>query len=242
MKNLQTHFLKFSLFVLFFFGAFFSYSKENNLSKADSLFRLKMYTQSFEIYLSVLNTGNYSPAMLLKMAYIQEGLGHIGQSMYYLRLYQHATNDLQTVEKMQELAEKYSLSGYENNDANRIYQWINKNLLLLEVILVSLTFILLLSMFFLKKRKKPVLVPAIPILLMTAVIIYINNFVTIPSVITNGNKIYLMEGPSSGSSVAGILGDGNQLQVIGKQDIWLKVRWNDKNVFVKENNVLHVSL
>lgn len=242
MKNLQTHFLKFSLFATFFFGAFFSYSKENNLAKADSLFHLKLYTQSFEIYQNVLSSGSYSPAMLLKMAYIQEGLGHIGQSMYYLRLYQHATNDLQTIEKMQELAGKYNLSGYGDNDASRAYQWINKNLLLLEIILLSVTLLLLFWMFFFSSRKKSVIAPAVMTIVMAVAVFYINNFVSIPSVITNGNSIYLMEGPSSGSSVIGILGDGNQLQVIGKEDVWLKVKWNDKNVFVKESNVLRVSL
>jgi hypothetical protein len=242
MKNLQTHFLKFNLFVLFFLGTLTSFSKEQSLAKADSLFRLKLYTQSFEIYNAVLSNGKYSPAMLLKMAYIQEGLGHIGQSIYYLRLYQQATNDLQAIEKMQELAEKYNLTGYENNDASRVLQWVNKNLLLLESILLVTTILILMTAFLLKSKKRSARVPAIAIVVVTALIIYLNNYVTIPSVITNGKKIYLMEGPSSGSSVAAILGDGNQLQVIGREDVWLKVRWNDKNVFVKENNVLRISL
>src|SRR5689334_22771820 len=62
---------------------------------ADSLFRARQYSQSFELYKAILEQHYYSPAILLKMAYIQEGLGHLGRSMYYLNLYYQATDDKQ---------------------------------------------------------------------------------------------------------------------------------------------------
>ncbi|MBK7650109.1 MAG: hypothetical protein IPJ20_04215 [Flammeovirgaceae bacterium] len=52
-------------------------------------------------------SGRYTPAMLLKMAYIQEGLGRISQSIYYLQLYYKATNDEQALSKIEELATKH---------------------------------------------------------------------------------------------------------------------------------------
>ena len=56
----------------------YSYAQraEDEILQADSLFRAKQYTQSLSIYQSLLNKNSYSNAMLLKMAYIQEGLNY----------------------------------------------------------------------------------------------------------------------------------------------------------------------
>jgi hypothetical protein len=51
-----------------------------------------------------------------------------------------------------------------------------------------------------------------------------------------------MEGPSSGAPVAGILTEGNQLQLLGRNDVWLKVKWMEKIVYVKNSSVLEVML
>src|SRR5690349_20074349 len=73
-----------------------AWAQSNNsplLQHADSLFQQKRYTQSFEIYNKLFQSRQYSPAMLLKMAYVQEGLNRISQSAYYLNLYYLATQD-----------------------------------------------------------------------------------------------------------------------------------------------------
>ena len=82
------------------------------LKTADSLFQAKRYTQSLEHYEEILRQRQYSPAMLLKMAYIHEGLNNIGSAMYYLNLYYIATADETVVDKMDELATKFDLEGY----------------------------------------------------------------------------------------------------------------------------------
>jgi hypothetical protein len=242
MKNLQTHFLKFHLFMSFFFFSVTANSQTASLQRADSLFQAKKYTQSLEIYQSLLQQNQYSQAMLLKMAYVHEALGHIGQSLYCLKLYELATSDQQVVEKMQELASKYGLAGYEENDSSRMYRWVSKNLPWMEGILVAIVFVLVLLIYFLKKKNQPARFAIVITFLVAIGVLYLNNFVAVSSVITNQDQVYLMEGPSGGSSVRAIVRDGNQLQVIGKQDVWLKVMWNDKIAFVKETNVLPVEL
>ena len=91
-------------------------SAEDILKKGDSLYSGRKYTQAFEVYQSLHAGGQYSPTMLLKMAYIQEGLGHLGESMYYLNLYFLATDDAQALKKMEELAQKNNLEGYETDE------------------------------------------------------------------------------------------------------------------------------
>ncbi|MDZ7649541.1 MAG: hypothetical protein U5K54_21605 [Cytophagales bacterium] len=75
------------------------------------MFAKKQYTQSFERYQSLYESGRYTPAMLLK-SYIQEGLGRISQSIYYLQLYYKATNDEQALIKLKNSATKHKLEGY----------------------------------------------------------------------------------------------------------------------------------
>src|SRR5258706_9691823 len=91
------------------------------LGMADSLFRRKQYTQSLELYEEVFQHQFYTPSMLLKLAFIQEGLGHLGQSIYYLNLYFLATQDTQALLKIEEVAARNRLEGYSDSDEARLW-------------------------------------------------------------------------------------------------------------------------
>ena len=54
--------------------------------------------------------------MLLKIAYIKEGLGDITSAQYYLNEYYLATSNEQALQKMEDLAEANDLKGYQHND------------------------------------------------------------------------------------------------------------------------------
>jgi uncharacterized protein YgiM (DUF1202 family) len=60
-------------------------------------------------------------------------------------------------------------------------------------------------------------------------------------IIADGNT-FIMSGPSPGSTVVERVGEGHRLDVIGQQDVWLKVRWRGEVAFVKENGVLRSKL
>jgi len=242
MKNLQTWFLKFLITIAFFFNCQFALAQSQKIKLADSLFRSKQYTQSLEVYQSLFNDQKYSPAMLLKMAYIQEGLGKIGQTLYYLKLYHLASDDEQALHKMEELAGKFGLSGYDSNDASRMQQWINKKIKIVQIGLASVLLLMSYTIF-IRRRKdhRPWLAVGV-IIIVSASVFYLNNFYSSNSVIVNNDRTYLMEAPSSGAPVATILAEGNQLQLLGHSDVWLKVKWMDKIVYVKNSSVLKVML
>ncbi|MGB3465691.1 MAG: hypothetical protein WBA74_10490, partial [Cyclobacteriaceae bacterium] len=76
-------------FQLFFFFSFCALSHSvladpgDRLTTADSLFQAKKYTESFELYEQIIvEDMAYSPAMLLKMAFIKEGLGDYSNALY----------------------------------------------------------------------------------------------------------------------------------------------------------------
>jgi hypothetical protein len=244
MKNMQTAVLKI-LFVSTLLLSAAPMAAQNSLAKADSLFQAKQYTQSLELFQSFYQSGQYSPAMLLKMAYIQEGLGHISQSIYYLQLYYQATDDEQAVRKIEELADRNKLEGYTSNTDQAFFRKLfsQYSLQLSGVLLAVILFFFALMIYQKRKENKKPLWAAF-LLLFFLTLLFIQTNLTedkVPGIVAEG-PTYLMSGPSAGASVVAVVGPGHQLKVTGQQDVWLRAEWADKTVFVKENKLLRPQL
>ncbi len=69
-----------------------------------------------------------SPAVLMKMAFIQESLGDYSEALYYLNEYFLLTSDEGAVQKMQQLSEQHSLRGYAYTDYHLIWQRISESI------------------------------------------------------------------------------------------------------------------
>src|ERR1041385_2293304 len=96
MKIYQKQVLKIVVATVAFLAIYsnsFSQVFEYRLKMADSLYLKKQYTQSLELYREIFDQHSYSPAMLLKMAYIEEGLGQNPMALYYINLYYEITHD-----------------------------------------------------------------------------------------------------------------------------------------------------
>ena len=47
------------------------------------------------------------------------------------------------------------------------------------------------------------------------------------------DNTYLMRGPSAGAGVLTQLKAGHRLEVVGKEDVWIKVIWNNEVAYIK---------
>lgn len=245
MKNIQTGVLKILLLIVVTFFALGVHAQifSRQLAYADSLFKVKQYTQSLEIYEEVLAAKQYSPSMLLKMAFIQEGLGKASKSLYYLNVYYLATGDDQALVKMNELATKNSLQGYENQDSDHFYYLVNKYEYLISLLLASAALFAMAWIYTQKKiGRKPI--PAVVTFMIFLVLLAVNvNFPLRDStVMITSSKTYLMSGPSAGANVIGVVDEGHKLRRLNKKDVWLEVQWFDQPVYVKENRVTPITL
>lgn len=215
----------------------------DKMNRADSLFQARQYTQSYTIYNNLLLEKKYSTAMLLKMAFIQEGLGHMGLCLYYLNLYQKASDDLQTSSKMEELAEKHRLEGYQSTDNSRMLYYIQKNNFQIQItfgVFLLFSFVLLVYQ---KRKSKDIWASSIAVFFFASLLLVISNWGSRPRLaIISASPTYLMSDPSAGSSVIAIVEEGHRLTIEDQQDVWLKVQWRDKDAFIKENSVLHILL
>lgn len=245
MKNIQTHILKFLLLIVVSFLSLIANadSFSTKLSQADSLFKLKRYTQSFEIYDALLSVDQYSPAMLLKMAYIQEGLGKVSKSLYYLNLYFLATGDEQTLEKLKEIATRNSLEGYDDTEEQHFYYHLERNSRLIEFVLVSLVVAASAWLYRAKSKSQVITSPVLGLFLTIIMLALMVNFpINDNAVIISSGNTYLMKGPSAGANVLGIVNEGHKLKVIKSKDVWLEVEWLDQPAFIKADRVLPVKL
>jgi hypothetical protein len=244
---MQRHVIK----ILIILGiSFFSSTKMSHaqvlgfrLKQADSLFQAKRYVQSLEHYQTILEQKQYTPAMLLKMAFIHEGLGHIGSALYCLNLYYLRTNDQAVSDKMEELAKKYKLTGYEYSDRNKIFSLYQQYTLPISLALGAITIFLMSVILFLKRKKQNVLFPAIVMaVILVGFLIHVNGGRAFSSGIVSHPRTYVMTGPSSGADVIAVIDEGHRFEVLGKKDVWLRIKWNGETAFVKENNLLTLNL
>lgn len=242
MKNIQTSLLKIVYAFALILSAASTYAQNGKLQRADSLFKAKQYTQSLEVYHSVFAEKKYTPAMLLKMAYINEGLGKPGITLYYLKLYHLATNDEQALKKSEEIASKYKLAGYETNDASRFKNWVSRNMMFIQLGLALLLLGVGALVWIQKRQQQNPWGAVAALIIVTGSLFYFTNFYGSTCVIVASHQAYLMEGPSAGSAVVGVVEEGNLLTTSGREDVWLKVKWSDRDVFVKENEVLTIAL
>lgn len=213
------------------------------IAQADSLFTRKQYTQSLELYQAILSQHQYSKAMLLKMAFIHEGLGHLSESLYYLDLYYLASNDKQALIKMEEVAKKNRLVGYESNQKQLVFSLLRKyNYIIVSTSIGLLVFLFSLLIYQRKSKRSPLPTAILMLIPMAILFFQINMSERTDQAIVSANSTYLMSGPSAGSSVVSIINEGHLLNVLDKKDIWIHVKWLNQDVYLKEDQVLMVTL
>ena len=245
MKNKQKAVLKFLVTLLLLFCSVYSEAQtpDQSLKRADSLYNQKQYTQSLEIYGDLVRQGMYSQAILLKMAFIHEGLGNISESLYYLNLYYLAPNDETALTKMNEMADRHHLIGYKTTQTRQAFSLLREyhntiTALLLGVI--ALTFALIV---YNSKREKSTMPLGIVMLFLLAIIFSHINYSLDPHLgIVHRNSTYLMSGPSAGASVIGILNEGHLLDLEDKKDVWVHVKWMNEDAYIREDQILRIEL
>ncbi len=231
----------FIFFLVFFITISFSNTssaKNSPLVQADSLFRVNQRTEAIAAYRSILDNGSFSPALFLKLAYMQETSGDISGALVTLNTLYKINPDPDIHLKMEELALINNLSGYQYTDSqyfNTLYQKYYYYILLSALIVSGFYF----AHLNLKKVKgnnlgmRPLLF--ICILL---VLFYIVNFNIQPlhAVIVNKNTL-IMSAPSPGSDLLEITGSGHRVSLIDQTDIWYQVEFNDKTGYIKASDL-----
>ena len=74
-------------------------------------------------------------------------------------------------------------------------------------------------------------------------IFFLNNFGRERSkAIITGSDIHLMEGPSPGANVIDVISTGHRVNILGHDDIWVKILWEDNEAYIKSFNLKPIGL
>lgn len=244
MQNWFSKILTITVLSVIFLSVAEAQTSSYRLKTADSLFEANQYTQSFEHYKAILDNKEYTPAMLLKMAFIQEGLQHVGQALYYLNLYYRTTNDVSVLRKMEELAAKHHLKGYETSDGDEVFTWYYEHHTDISLGFVYLCLMLLGVAAYqrYKLHTRPVVTVVFLVLGLIQLLVHLQFHDKYPTGIIADPHTYIMDGPSAGADVVAIVDGGHRLRVLGEKDVWLMVKWDEHEAYIKKNHILPVKL
>ncbi|RZS98773.1 hypothetical protein BC751_4445 [Cecembia calidifontis] len=239
MQNLKQIFL--TKFIIFFFAFLQSINCQANnakLSLADSLFAAQNYKEAYGVYVDLLeNEEAYSPAMLLKMAFVAEGMGDFSRASFYLAKYYDLNPNPRVITKIKSLTEQSNLIGYELNDVDRLVKFLSDFQTELTALFATLLVIsLILLLVFNKKanRAKYYLPSAFFIVL----VFIANNFFTGPRTgIITGSPALVMEKPTAGSKLISVVDPGHRVVIRSTKDVWYEVNWMDKRAYIKKEHI-----
>jgi tetratricopeptide (TPR) repeat protein len=227
------------LFVLVIFSASGVPAGQLNdeLRHADSLFAEKKFTQSLERYEHLLSQGYESPAMLLRMAYIEEGLQQYARALYYLNRYYRLHPDKMVWQKIAALAAQQKLSGY---DMSLFWHGVSVyRVKRVQAVLINLAVVAVIAVM-LWLYRKPVVKRSLIVLQIFAVgLLLLQLNMRLPQfAIVAENGVPVMSGPSAGADVVGRVDSGNRLKVLGRADVWVKVADRNLTGYIRSANLL----
>ena len=228
--------------VIFFilFGLSSAVAKKPGLAVADSLYEMKQYSQALPLYKALyFEEGLSTPAMLLKLAQLEEMEENYAYAMYFLHTY-HAQQPAQEVKlKMASMAEALDFKGYYFGELDFLFRLYRQFHASASLLLLNFSGLILLFMIWLRVKGQEL--ANWPILFITFLLgfLLVNNLkLYYQQGIVSAGPTLLMEAPSAGANVLGRITAGHKLLIKDKKDIWYKVGWEGKDVYISENQIL----
>jgi hypothetical protein len=244
MQSRVLKIVELSLIILVFPIMLLAQSNNPLLVHGDSLFQQKRYIQSLESYKKLFEDHRYTPAMLLRMAYVEEGLNNVSQSAYYLNLYYLATQDEDVLVKLEELAVKNRLEGYATDQTDGLISFYLTHRDLITYVLLGLA-VLAMAIALTQRlilKNKPVGEFVTLCIVSVLFIVHISQQTLWEKAIISKNNTYLMNGPSAAAPVLSIVRDGHRVEVMGTEDVWTKVKLGESEGYIRTSSLLPVKL
>jgi len=241
---MQAYYLKKIIFFLILNLAFLQLAKcqsdVKEIKIADSLYKTENYDASELIYeRNLKKTHNPSTIFFLKLASIKEKKGDFLKSIYYLNKAFELSPSGKILTKLNEIASLHELKGYELSDFNFLilfYKQYSGFLIALLMILGIYIFVIL----FIKKYKSE-FAPLNQNIFLLVYLIGVALLLNLPDKyhqgIINHDGVLLRLQPSSAAPIVERIDKGNRLNVLGGNDIWKRVIWNDQFLYLKESDI-----
>lgn len=238
MPNLRWIFLVFlsAFSLLYSHQADSQISGKTSLSTADNIFAEKKYKEALQRYETILYEEEaYSPAMLLKMGFISEGLGDYGKASLYLSKYYDYNPNPEVIDKIKSLTGQASLEGYQVSDQDRFLRLLldYKNIITGTAAFLMLVFLIMVFVF--PAKRTVFYYPALLFLLVTFIS---NNFLNKPDTgIITGGPVLIMDSPSAAGNLVRRVEAGHRVTISSSIDMWYQIKWGNKDAYIRKSDI-----
>ncbi len=231
--------IKVRLFLGIFFSCFFSalLAQNGNLIAGDSLFNQQKYTEAYDEYEMLFKNEQASSAMLLRMAFIQDGLGNYTEALFFMDKYYQQSADRLAIGKIEELAETNDLDGYRYDDIDYFLALLSKFRLHLTFLLTAISILLL--VYIIKKNKeeeRPLAAGIIPLAVLGC-LFAVMNIDTSERAIILSDYTLLRSGPSAGAEPIELVSKGHKVKIIDQDQVWTQIEWDGREVYVRNGKL-----
>ncbi|WP_297338372.1 SH3 domain-containing protein [Algoriphagus sp.] len=208
-----------------------------DVSQADSLFDQQNYQEAMNLYVQNYESGLYSPAMLLKMAFIAEGMGDKEQATLYLSKYYDLEPTNQIISKIKDLTGQNTLYGFEVSDSGRFLLFLVDYKEYLVGCLAILLIVSLLSIWWMGRNPEGK-VSYWPSVILLLLLFVSNNFLRGPRTgLITTSPTYVVSKPTAGGSIIDRIEPGHRVKIKASKDIWYEVEWKNSVAFVKKEHI-----
>jgi len=209
-----------------------------SLTTADSLFENGKYTEAFETYDSLLRKGDASAQMLLKMAFIQEGLQDFTSALYYLSLYYKLSGDKKVLGKMTEIAAAHQLIGYEFDDVDFFANLYDQYRVYFVLALLAFALVMFAVLIYHIRQSQSLIVPLIfQVLIIAGLFLATNNIFSKQVAIVSNDHTILRSAPSAAAEPIEMIGKGHRVEVLSEDAVWIKIVWLDREAYLRRGRV-----
>jgi tetratricopeptide (TPR) repeat protein len=230
-----------ALFLTLVFNIQANSLKNNNITTGDSLFEKKDYQAAIIYYKKAFEEDHaFSQQMLSRMAMIEESADHYVMTLYYLNTMYSYYPDSRVIQKMEDLGDKYHLSGYSYTDLEYLISIYKEYYyyIIFSLSAIGIPFIVYLFL----RYKKGIGLGMRPFIFVCILggVFYLNNYDITPSMGIIKSDCIIMEGPSSGSAVVENIDAGHRVRVIRQEGIWYEIDWKNQYRFVRDVYLLPI--
>ena len=172
------------------------------------------------------------------MAYAQQQLGHYPAALLYLSMAQARQPRVRTWQQMASLAAQHRLVGYPNTWQQELrvqaqrYYYPGLQALLAGAVVAAVGLLLL------RRWGRGLWVAYGAYLLLLAT--YLHLLRPAPAGLVSRAGAALMAGPGASAAWLSTAALGDRLPVLGREDIWYRVQWQQRVAYVRASNLLVV--
>ena len=208
------------------------------LRPADSLFAAGQYAAAVPAYRQqIWQYRRASAELLLKMAYAQQQLGQYPAALLYLSLAQARQPRVRTWRQLAALAAQHRLVGYPATWQQELRVQVQRYFYPGLQALLAGAVVGAIVLLWRRSPRGAWLGYVAYVALLGA---YLHFLRPVPTGLVARSGAALMGGPAAGAAWLSTAAMGDRLPVLGRQDIWYRVQWQQRVAFVRAADLLVV--